>query len=195
MNELPSEIISSIIQHLSGADILNFCNVNSVVASICDESNEYIWKEKTQKDYKAYNIPPKPTGMSWKKFYINLSTRNDFIKQVLVQYNQNPEVIELGKIWISNSNTPEKILEAARDLLAKYPNLKQEGLTVYGYPNLTSITRKELLLLWNNGRLLINKPNYYKDLYRIQFVNHVRIDPTIRLLPNIGALNLNSDSN
>ena len=133
MENIPSNALFELLQHLSGPDLLNMCSTNRVIASFCDESNDYFWKLKVLKDYpQALN---KPANISWKRFYVLIGT--NFMKQIPLKYFHSAFLptneVSLGSIWISRTDTPDQILHRANEIfLAEYPNDKPEQLNLKG---------------------------------------------------------------
>lgn len=119
METLPRDILFNILLHLKNSNLLNLCNTNSRLYNFCSESNEYFWQRKVLVDYQNRKILPKPANLSWKQYYIELGTTNNFIKQIPVYFEQN----RIGYIWISVNDTEADILKNSNKLfLLKYPH-------------------------------------------------------------------------
>ncbi len=136
METLSKENLSEILSHLSGADLLNLCAINKQLSTFCDESNTYFWQKKVLRDYN--NIPPKSTNISWKRFYIELGTSHNYIKPVPIKYiGKEKRVIDLGRIWINNTDNSNKLLENANKLFkSRFPHDNPNGLRAVAHIDL-----------------------------------------------------------
>ena len=97
---LPTEINYDIFYYLPIESVLNACQSDSILASIC--ADDTFWKNKYKYDYTQY-IDSKPDEISWKHAYMDLAKNK--IKLIPL-YLRGQEIFD---IWISKSNTEKEI--------------------------------------------------------------------------------------
>lgn len=159
METLYSDTLFSLLLRLKGADLFNLCAVNRQLAHFCD--NDRFWETKVARDYQ--NVPRKPPQLTWKQFYQQLGTTQNYIKPITVNYNEQ----KIGVIWINYTDIPDKILSASNKLFSSlYPDDSPNKL----YSNAN-------MLEWLNpisGPTLVETPgqDYYKYLSSLTYTEY-----------------------
>lgn len=159
METLSHDTVFQLLTHLSKADLLNICTLNTTFASFCDAQNEYFWQTKVLQDYS--NVPPKPDNISWKRFYILLGTTRQFIKQIPIVYDDS----HIDHIWINNTDTLDQIRSNANQIFLKqYPNDDPDELRMSG---------GDLFIYWRKPisapQLFGSNPNYYNLIQQLSY--------------------------
>ncbi len=74
---------------------------------------------KVLMDYKDRNVPPKPTNLNWKQYYIELGTSFNYIKKISIYFDRD----FIGYLWISSTDMTTNILNNSNKLYLSFdPN-------------------------------------------------------------------------
>ena len=170
MELVPVDIYKEIITKLSHANLLNFCNVNKIMSTLFSESNEEFWHIKTINDYKK--MPRKPENMSWKRFYVELGTTNNFIKSVSMEYISRID-FDGDDLYVSISkpDSAEDLLRQIVDIFAieyKFRYMTKNLSTIIG----KNRDHKDVLIfkyskLTQSLELVHAAPNYFDKITSI----------------------------
>lgn len=116
---LPQELLTELLLSMDTSALLNFCSSNVQIRGLCN--NEFFWQQKVQQ---LGQSPPKPTNLSWKQYYINLTN----YKSVPIYVSGDSQPV--AQLYISYDDQISKLVEEANKLVFQNSNTNASPSTL-----------------------------------------------------------------